>query len=94
MTVHRKANIYAPRCYRHVIGPAHISSSKDELISARANCSVYRTWLDAPNYGETTLYSVGEYRDLISVEDERPMFVERIVVTDTSRIDSLLATPL
>ncbi|MEM7543623.1 MAG: aromatic-ring-hydroxylating dioxygenase subunit beta [Pseudomonadota bacterium] len=94
ITAHREANIYGPHCYRHVIGRAHILCEEEDVISTRTNFSVYRTWLDAASYGDSELYSVGEYRDLISVEGDRAIFVERTAVTDTSRIDSLLATPL
>lgn len=94
IVAHREANIYGPHVYRHVIGRAHLTGIDGNTVDARTNYAVYRTWLDAASYGESMLYSVGEYRDRISVEGEKAVIVERTVVVDTARIDSLLATPL
>jgi anthranilate 1,2-dioxygenase small subunit len=50
--------------------------------------------LDPIAYGTTEVYSVGEYRDRIATVDGALRFKERIVVLDTSRIQSLLVTPI
>ena len=95
IVAHREANIYGPHAYRHVIGVSHILGVENGEIVACSNYAVYRTWLDAAQYGKSELYSVGEYRDRIVVSDARvARFAERTVVADTSRIDSLLVTPL
>jgi len=94
IVAHREANIYGPHAYRHLIGRACLLGNEDGLVMARTNYAVYRTWLDAANYGTSELYSVGHYRDRIRVEGDTAKLVERTVVADTSRVDSLLATPL
>ncbi|MCB1746343.1 MAG: aromatic-ring-hydroxylating dioxygenase subunit beta [Gammaproteobacteria bacterium] len=94
VVAHREANIFGPHAYRHLIGRAHIVGEDGALVEARTNYAVYRTWLDSASYGETVLYSVGEYRDRIAVSAGTARLVERTVVVDTARIDSLLATPL
>ena len=94
VVAHREANIFGPHAYRHVVGSVLVTGEREGLIEARANFAVYRTWLDAVAYGASELYSVGQYRDRIEVRDGVARFVERTVLIDTSRIDSLLATPL
>jgi anthranilate 1,2-dioxygenase small subunit len=94
VVAHREANIFGPHAYRHIIGRAHIVGEDGTIVVTRTNYAVYRTWLDSASYGETALYSVGEYRDRIAIEDDSARLVERTVVVDTARIDSLLATPL
>ena len=44
--------------------------------------------------GESELFSVGLYDDVIVFEDGQPLFKERTVVVDTSAIPNLLATPI
>ena len=94
IVAHREANIFGPHAYRHIIGRAHIVKEESDVIDARTNYAVYRTWLDNVNYGKSELYSVGEYFDRIVVTDGVAKLAERTVVIDTSRIDSLLVTPL
>ena len=94
IVAHREANIFGPHAYRHVIGRAHIVTEEENSIIAHTNYAVFRTWLDSANYGKSELYSVGEYRDRIVIEKGAAKLAERTVITDTSRIDSLLATPL
>lgn len=91
---HREANIFGPHAYRHLVGSVRILGMDGEQVLARANYAVYRTWLDAVAYGRTELFSVGEYRDRIVVTATGAHFAERTVVTDTSKIDSLLVTPI
>ncbi len=62
--------------------------------TARSNYAVFRTSTDPIHYGTTDVYSVGEYRDKIVFINGVAKFQERIVIVDTSRIQSLLVTPL
>ena len=64
------------------------------MFTARSNYAVFRSSMDPISYGTTEVYGVGEYRDRIAVIDGALKFKERIVILDTSRIQSLLATPL
>ena len=44
--------------------------------------------------GESMLFSVGTYRDLITFSNNTPLFKEKIVVVDTFGISRLLSTPI
>lgn len=94
VTAYRQANYYAPHRYRHVVSGVRILGEEDGAIAARANYVVLQTHLDPVDYGSTEVYSAGEYRDKVIVTDGVARFREKIVVVDTSRISSLLATPL
>src|SRR5262249_27597556 len=94
VTAHRKANLFAPHHYRHVVSAVRITAWEDGIASARSNYAVFRTSTDPISYGTTEVYGVGEYRNKIAVTDVTLKFKEKIVVLDTNRIQSLLATPL
>lgn len=94
VTAYRQANYYAPHRYRHVVSSVRILGEENDVIAARANYVVLQTHLDPVDYGSTEVYSAGEYRDKVIVTDGGARFKEKIVVVDTSRISSLLATPL
>jgi anthranilate 1,2-dioxygenase small subunit len=94
VVAHRTANLYAPHRYRHIVGAVRILNCGDRIIEARANYLVVRTALDAVRYGTSEIYSVGEYQDRVVVENGRASFVEKIVVADTARVDTLLVTPI
>lgn len=86
----RKANIYEPHRYRHVVGPTRIRSIEAEVVSVQSNFLAVRVMHD----GETTLFATGRYLDRIAVSSEPFRFVERIVVLDSHKIDTLLVIPL
>lgn len=90
----RKANIYAPHAYRHLLSAISVTGHENGVITAQANYAVYRTMLDAVNYGHSELFSVGEYRDAIVFDNGVARFREKTVLVDTARILSLLVTPL
>jgi anthranilate 1,2-dioxygenase small subunit len=94
IVAHRTANLYAPHRYRHIVGAVRILSCTDRIIEARANYLVVRTALDSVRYGTSEIYSAGEYQDRVLVENGRARFVEKIVVADTARVDTLLVTPI
>jgi anthranilate 1,2-dioxygenase small subunit len=94
VTAHRKANLFAPHRYRHLVSAVRITAWEDGIVSARSNYAVFRTSMDPISYGTTEVYGVGEYRNRIAVIDRALKFKEKIVILDTSRIQSLLATPL
>lgn len=94
VTAHRHANVFAPHRYRHIIGPPRIMAETDGAILVQTNYAVYRTMLDAADYGRSELYSVGVYHDRIVREQGQLRLSEKIVVVDTARIPTLLVTPL
>ena len=91
---YRKANLFAPHAYRHMLGPVRIRNGGDHQVDARTNYAVFRTALDPVDYGTSEVFSVGEYRDTIVIVDGIARFREKTVVVDTCKIHTLLATPL
>ena len=86
----RQANIYERQCYRHLIGPPSILSSGDDDLRSEAAFMVARIMRD----GTTVLFATGRYLDVWRDEGDALRIKERIVVCDSSRIDTLMAIPL
>jgi 3-phenylpropionate/cinnamic acid dioxygenase small subunit len=86
----RRANIYEPHRYRHLIGPASIGAVDGGIAEACANFFAARIMHD----GTTTLFATGRYLDKIYVSAAPLRFIERIVVLDSQKIDTLLVIPL
>lgn len=94
IVAHREANLFAPHLYRHLVSAVRVVGEQAGVVSARANFAVFRTMIDAIEFGSSALYAVGEYRDTIVFESGKAKYREKIVVVDTSRIASLLVTPI
>lgn len=86
----RQANIYERHRYRHILGqPGILAESRDEVRS-ETPFLVARTMRE----GATSLFAAGRYVDCYRFEDGEPRLAERVVVCDSSAIDTLLAIPL
>lgn len=94
VTAHRKANLYGAHFYRHLVSSIRVLDEENGVLSVRANYVVFRTLADAVHYGTTEVYSTGAYHDKIVMENGIAKFREKIVIADTSKISSLLVTPL
>jgi 3-phenylpropionate/cinnamic acid dioxygenase small subunit len=86
----RKANIYEPHRYRHLVGPIWIEAESEATARARSHFLVLRIM----HTGDTMVFASGIYRDRIDVSRVPCKFIERIVVTDSHKFDTLLAIPL
>jgi anthranilate 1,2-dioxygenase small subunit len=86
----RQANIYNLHYPRHVISNVEVLSRSGNACEVAAVYTVYQTDLE----GQTRLFSVGEYRDVVAFGDDGPRFREKIAVCDTFSIPNLLAIPL
>ncbi len=90
----REANIYERQAYRHVVGmPALLDPERGEAgaaIRAEVPFLVVRIMRD----GRMDLFATGRYLDVLVIDGDALRFRERIVVCDSSRIDTLLAIPL
>lgn len=87
----REANIYEEQRYRHIVGIPFIVEHGDRLASVETPFIVMRIMRG----GETTVFATGRYLDRIVVtEDGGLQFAERIVVCDSTNIDTLLVIPL
>ena len=86
----REANIFERQAYRHLVGlPALIGESDGER-RAETPFLVVRIMRD----GRMDLFATGRYLDVIVDEGVTLRFRARVVVCDSSRIDTLLAIPL
>jgi anthranilate 1,2-dioxygenase small subunit len=86
----RKANIYEPQRYRHLIGAIKVLSEQGGALDVAANLLVVRTMQD----GAMSLFAAGRYIDRLVRQGDGWKFVRKEVVLDSRQIDTLLAMPL
>jgi anthranilate 1,2-dioxygenase small subunit len=86
----RRANIFEPHRYRHVVGPIRPKDVQDGIAVVHTHFLCARIMHD----GGTTLFASGRYLDRIDVAAAPFRFKERIVVLDSEKVDTLLAIPL
>ena len=86
----REANIYEPHCYRHLISGIRIRGVDGDVYSVQTSYAVIRTMQE----GDISVFSSGKFLDEIVMSNDRPLFRERIVVCDSSRIDTLMVIPI
>jgi anthranilate 1,2-dioxygenase small subunit len=86
----RKANIYEPQRYRHVIGAIKIGAEEAGGFSVIANFITVRTMQD----GAMMLFAAGRYVDRVVRQSGAWKFAKKDVVLDSRQIDTLLAIPL
>ena len=86
----REANIYEAQRYRHLVSSTLILGDSDGIVTAQSNYMVVRIMHD----GASMLFSTGRYLDRISLAGPKPLFLEKLVIFDSRRIDTLLAIPL
>ena len=86
----REANIYERQSYRHILGQPCILSDDGAGVRCETSFLVLRIVQD----GDSTIYASGRYLDVYAIRNDVAELNERIVVCDSSRIDTLLAIPL
>ena len=86
----RKANIYEPQRYRHIISVVRITGNDGMLARVEASFMVVRTMID----GTQDLFVSGRYEVVIDLSGDSPLFAEKRVILDSDKIDTLLAIPL
>jgi anthranilate 1,2-dioxygenase small subunit len=86
----RKANIFEPHRYRHIIGPIRVMQVDGGVAEVRSNFLAVRIMHD----GSTQLFATGRYLDRVDIASRPYRFIERIVVLDSHKIDTLLVIPL
>jgi anthranilate 1,2-dioxygenase small subunit len=87
----RRANIYEPHVYRHLVsGTRLIRREPEGGWRFHTNFQVIRTM----HSGEMSLFAVGFFDDLLVEHDGTLLFREKTVVCDSSRIDTLLVIPI
>jgi 3-phenylpropionate/cinnamic acid dioxygenase small subunit len=86
----RKANIFEPHRYRHLLGATKITGSQDGVIESSTSFAVIRI-MDS---GKSDLFLSGVYRDSMKAEGDALKFSKRIVVLDSGRVDTLIVLPV
>jgi anthranilate 1,2-dioxygenase small subunit len=86
----RRANLFEPHRYRHVIGPIRLKEVVGNTALVHSHFIVARIMHD----GVTSLFATGRYLDRIDISGDAYRFSERLVVLDSDKIDTLLAIPL
>jgi 3-phenylpropionate/cinnamic acid dioxygenase small subunit len=87
----REANIYEHQRYRHIIGLPSIMREEGREAAVESPFLVTRIMRD----GTMEVFACGRYLDRVALDGGGPLKLrERIVVCDSSRIDTLIAIPL
>jgi anthranilate 1,2-dioxygenase small subunit len=86
----REANIYERQSYRHILGQPSILHESGGDVRSETSFLVARIVQD----GDTDIFATGRYLDLYRIEQGEVRLNERVVVCDSSRIDTLMALPL
>jgi anthranilate 1,2-dioxygenase small subunit len=90
VTALREANIYERHSYRHVLGQPFVLDEEGDEVRSETPFLVVRIMRD----GSSSLFASGRYLDRYVLDGEDAKLAERVVVCDSSRIDTLLALPL
>ncbi|WP_186019249.1 anthranilate 1,2-dioxygenase small subunit AndAd [Burkholderia gladioli] len=86
----RHANIYDAHTYRHMTSGLTILAVRGEEIDTESNYVVVQTKSD----GESHVYQAGRYFDTVVRTPEGLRYRVKRVIYDTSRVQTLLATPI
>jgi anthranilate 1,2-dioxygenase small subunit len=86
----REANVFERQSYRHMVGLPVLLGERDGLLRVETPFLVVRIMRD----GTMAIFATGRYVDALAEEGGALRFRERVVVCDSSRIDTLLAIPL
>jgi 3-phenylpropionate/cinnamic acid dioxygenase small subunit len=90
VTALRQANIFEPHRYRHIVGPIRVERVDATVAQVSSNFMAVRIM----HHGEMTLFATGRYLDRVDLTSQPYRFIERLVVLDSQKIDTLLVIPL
>lgn len=86
----REANIYERHSYRHILGAPYIVADRGSHVDTETPFMVARIM----HTGETALFATGKYVDTYVITAGQAKIESRLVVCDSSRVDTLLVIPL
>jgi len=86
----REANIYEKQSYRHILGLPNVVRNGGDEAESETPFMVVRVMHD----GQSDIFATGVYLDTYQVADNDLKFSKRLVVCDSSRVDTLMALPL
>jgi anthranilate 1,2-dioxygenase small subunit len=86
----RNANIFEEHSYRHMTSGLCVVAQHDGVIETESNYVVVQTRTN----GESNVYQAGKYYDKVVRTSEGLRYQSKRVIYDTSRVQTLLATPI
>jgi anthranilate 1,2-dioxygenase small subunit len=86
----REANVYEKQSYRHILGLPSIVKNGADSVETETPFLVTRIMHD----GRTDLFATSVYLDSLNAAGNELKFAKRVVVCDSSRVDTLMALPL
>jgi len=86
----RDANIFEPQRYRHLLSTSLATRAADGTLTVRTGFAIIRI----VQSGESGLFLSGNYHDTVVAHAGELRFRERLVVLDSSRVDTLLVIPI
>jgi anthranilate 1,2-dioxygenase small subunit len=86
----RKANVFEPHTYRHMTSGLELTSVDADSVDMQSNYVVVQTLTD----GESRIYQAGRYFDRVVHCAEGWLYQRKRAVYDTSRVQTLLVTPV
>ena len=86
----RNANVFEPHNYRHMTSGMEFARIDADTVDMQSNYIVVQTLTD----GESRLYQAGRYYDRVVRTAEGWRYQQKRAVYDTSRVQTLLVTPV
>ena len=86
----RHANIFEAHAYRHLVSGLQINPVDPVTVDSTSSYVVVQTRTD----GESFIYQAGRYEDRMVRTPQGWRFKQRRAIYDTSRVMTLLATPI
>ena len=86
----RKANVFEPHTYRHMTSGPELAPVDANTVDMQSNYVVVQTLTD----GESRIYQAGRYFDRVVRSAEGWLYQRKRAVYDTSRVQTLLVTPV
>jgi anthranilate 1,2-dioxygenase small subunit len=86
----RQANVYEKQSYRHILGLPHILRNGGDEAESETPFMVARIMHD----GQNDIFTTGVYLDTYRIAGDELKLSKRLVVCDSSRVDTLMALPL
>jgi anthranilate 1,2-dioxygenase small subunit len=86
----RKANVFEPHTYRHLTSGLELTPVDADTLDMQSNYVVVQTLTD----GESRIYQAGRYFDRVVHSAEGWLYQRKRAVYDTSRVQTLLVTPV
>ena len=86
----REANVYEKQSYRHILGLPNIVANGGDTAESETPFMVVRIM----HNGQSDVFATGLYLDTYRADGDELKFAKRLVLCDSSRVDTLMALPL